>query len=197
MDKRVQKTKRLILQNFVALSKEKDFNEITITELSQKALIDRKTFYFHYDTIYSILFEIEEAICVQLKEFFLKPEDLSIDSILHKFQLIIEQDELVFELVKNQKIFNYLAPRIKEEIKEIVRNFLFEKTDIPKTQFEIMIEFLISGIIGVFSKWLNNPEISLDKLSSKISVILKSDWQKIIDKINSAEWLMADSQEKR
>ena len=184
MDKRIQKTKRLILENFVSLSKEKDFNEITITELSRKALIDRKTFYFHYDTVYSILFEIEEAICAQLKEFFLKPEDLSIDSILHKFQKIIEQDELVFELVKNQKIFNYLAPRIKEELKEIARNFLFEKTDIPKTQFEIMIEFLISGIIGVYSKWLNNPEFSLDKLSSDTSIILKSDWQKIIDKIN-------------
>ena len=45
----------------------------------------------------------------------------------------------------------------------------------------------ISGIIGVYSKWLNNPEFSLDKLSSDTSIILKSDWQKIIDKINESE----------
>ena len=47
-DRRVLKTKRAIYNAFVELLSEKEINHITITDISKKADINRKTFYNYY-----------------------------------------------------------------------------------------------------------------------------------------------------
>ena len=50
-DLRTRKTERLIRDSFHSLLAEKDFEEISIKELCEKAQINRKTFYAHYDSL--------------------------------------------------------------------------------------------------------------------------------------------------
>ncbi len=47
MDRRVERTKRNIYFAFFELLKNKPMDEISITELANKADIDRRTFYMH------------------------------------------------------------------------------------------------------------------------------------------------------
>ena len=50
-DKRIIKTKKAIYQALKELYLENDFEDISITKLTQKANIGRKTFYLHYSSI--------------------------------------------------------------------------------------------------------------------------------------------------
>lgn len=50
-DKRIEKTKANILNALIALSKEKELNEISIRELTEAAHIHRNTFYLHYTDV--------------------------------------------------------------------------------------------------------------------------------------------------
>ncbi|WP_283622109.1 TetR/AcrR family transcriptional regulator [Limosilactobacillus avium] len=47
-DIRVRRTKQNIVNAFVALTKEKSIDAITVQEIADKAMVNRATFYAHY-----------------------------------------------------------------------------------------------------------------------------------------------------
>ncbi|AKP67491.1 TetR/AcrR family transcriptional regulator [Companilactobacillus ginsenosidimutans] len=51
VDKRVLRTDKALKDAFRALSKTNSYHEITVKKLTEKAGINRKTFYLHYDSI--------------------------------------------------------------------------------------------------------------------------------------------------
>ena len=51
MDLRKTRTQKLIQDTFKEMLCEMDIERITVKELTDRAMINRKTFYFHYDTI--------------------------------------------------------------------------------------------------------------------------------------------------
>ena len=57
-DLRIQKTIAAIKESFEALIREKEYNEITVTELCQRAKINKKTFYHYYPTLDDLLDEM-------------------------------------------------------------------------------------------------------------------------------------------
>ena len=58
-DLRVQKTMTAIKESFEALICEKEYNEITVTELCARAKINKKTFYHYYPTLDDLLSEMQ------------------------------------------------------------------------------------------------------------------------------------------
>ena len=59
-DLRVKKTKEAIRSAFQAMICEMDYDQITIKELTQRAQINRKTFYLHYAGLDELLEELQE-----------------------------------------------------------------------------------------------------------------------------------------
>lgn len=61
-DLRVRKTKDAIRSTFKSMICEMDYDQITIKELTQRAQINRKTFYLHYTSLDELLEELQEEI---------------------------------------------------------------------------------------------------------------------------------------
>ena len=61
-DLRVRKTKEAIRSAFKSMICEMDYEQITIKELTQRAQINRKTFYLHYSSLEDLLEELQEEI---------------------------------------------------------------------------------------------------------------------------------------
>ncbi|MCD7904620.1 MAG: TetR/AcrR family transcriptional regulator [Clostridiales bacterium] len=68
-DLRVIKSEKAIRDAFLELIKEKGYANITITDISNRAMINRKTFYMHYDS--------KEALYDTLVNEFMKTLDAS------------------------------------------------------------------------------------------------------------------------
>ena len=75
-DLRVVKTKAAIHRVFKEMICEMDYEKITVKELTTRAMIDRKTFYLHYETIDDLLREFQNEIV----ESFVS-QDISYNSI--------------------------------------------------------------------------------------------------------------------
>ena len=61
-DLRVRKTREAIHNAFKEMICEMDYDQITIKELTQRAQINRKTFYLHYASLDDLLEEFQEEI---------------------------------------------------------------------------------------------------------------------------------------
>lgn len=55
IDPRVLRTRKLIMDGFIELAMEKDFNKITIKEITTSATVNRATFYNHFYDKYDLL----------------------------------------------------------------------------------------------------------------------------------------------
>ena len=61
-DLRVIKTKEIIRNTFKNMILEMDYDYITIKELTERAKINRKTFYLHYESLDDLLLEIQNSL---------------------------------------------------------------------------------------------------------------------------------------
>lgn len=55
LDPRVKRTRKLLQQSFAELLMEKDFHSITVHDITQRAELNRATFYLHFEDKYALL----------------------------------------------------------------------------------------------------------------------------------------------
>jgi AcrR family transcriptional regulator len=55
IDPRVRRTRQLLLHSFCTLMEEKDFSAITIQDIAERAMINRATFYGHFEDKYALM----------------------------------------------------------------------------------------------------------------------------------------------
>ena len=82
-DLRVKKTREAIHNAFTSMICEMDYEKITIKELTERARINRKTFYLHYNGLDELLTELQEELA---EEFISK--DVSYGSMRDIRELI-------------------------------------------------------------------------------------------------------------
>lgn len=70
IDARVRYTRMIIEQSFLELLKEKPVAKVTVTELCEKAQINRATFYKHYMDVPDLLERIEEDLFDTIRTSF-------------------------------------------------------------------------------------------------------------------------------
>ena len=99
--------------------KEKEFEEIKVSDICTKALINRSTFYSHYSTIYDLYSETYENLIAQFYNSFsqedYKNEDISVETFLSE-KYIMPYLEFVSQHRKFYKLYD-----CKEEISYIYK----------------------------------------------------------------------------
>ena len=68
VDRRVRKTKKLLLDGLTQLMQTKDVSEISVKELSDLVDINRGTFYLHYRDIFDMLNKTEDELFSRFNE---------------------------------------------------------------------------------------------------------------------------------
>ena len=88
-DLRIQKTIAAIKESFETLICEKEYNEITVTELCQRAKINKKTFYHYYPTLDDLLdemhMELSSAYIELVKDCRLPEEAEKVNRIFFEY----------------------------------------------------------------------------------------------------------------
>jgi AcrR family transcriptional regulator len=169
-DRRCIKTRKAIKQAFIRLMAEKDINKITIKEIADKANINRKTFYFHYEDVNGVLDDIENDVLEQLCGII---ENLDIQKAIYDPYPIFK--ELTNIINNDFNFYKYLLQstshsRLLEKIKRVLKKRIVEilGTEISnKEMLSYAIEFALSGILSIYQEWLNSDRAySLEEISA-------------------------------
>ena len=76
MDLRIERTKRNIINAFLELRAKKPLEKITIKELAELAMINKATFYSHYNDIYDLSEQLETEVIATVIKAMPFPNDL-------------------------------------------------------------------------------------------------------------------------
>ena len=124
MDLRVKRTLKSIKEAFYQLRKKKPIEKISVKELSETAMINKATFYLHYDDVYDLSDRLENELISDVidsvrkydlrkgkTEFRLFAENLSRELVAHSNEI-----EILFSGDDNNDFINHLEDKIKEYI---------------------------------------------------------------------------------
>lgn len=165
-DLRVIRTKKMIIDAFVDLSKTKEYEDITIQDIADKAMINRATFYAHFKDKQDLY---EQILDVPIKAFadILDTEKLAsgntvklkkLERILTKIFQVIQENRPFFSSITDgtatiqfrQKLIKLLYDRYEE---------IFKRLKITENDIEVPIDFIVQYMTSIFLgtvHWLVN-----------------------------------------
>lgn len=171
LDRRVARSKKNIKTAFVTLMSKKEITQITVTELSALADIDRKTFYLHYDTVEDVYKEIVHEVSNELN-ILINDHDFSFPAFFHGLNRIMENDLQFYKVIVKNNSYSFLL----NECVELLRLKLTEKYEsehqVLSSELKIKISYAAYGIIGVYIDWLrSDSSTSIEILTQSLSTI--------------------------
>lgn len=161
-DLRVIKTRKLIYQTLLDLMKEKTFEEIKVSDICSKAMINRSTFYAHYEDKYELLIDflsnLKEEFARELNESC--KENLSIrEYYIRLISLFLDHIDSKRD-VYNSIMVNNRSSIMMDILLSVVNDDIlkrFKENDINlKVPTEVISKFYLGGVINIGMEWISN-----------------------------------------
>jgi AcrR family transcriptional regulator len=160
VDRRIQRTRQLLLDALLALILEKDFDSITVQDVIDRANVGRSTFYAHFQDKDELLLSGFEHLKMQLEEHLMSDSvtpDSPWELSLAMFQHAQEKRQIHKALAGKQggniglkHIEKYLFTYLHTHLKQMLSK---QKKGIPP---EILAQYITGSFMSLMAWWLEN-----------------------------------------
>ncbi len=157
-DRRVRKTRAQLRRALTELLLEKDIRSITVRELTERADVNRGTFYAHYRDIFDLVEQTENELLQEI-DTILKacpPDRLRRDvlPILREVFRFVDQNQSLCRSFLDRQSGDGFFHRLNSLIyQKCLQEWdgLFPLGDLSQPNY--CLEFLVSGIVGLVRAW--------------------------------------------
>ena len=175
-DRRVQRTQKNIRNALISLLSEKELSQITVKELSDKADINRKTFYSYYSGIDDILDKIEDEIVETLlaiiRDYDFRSSDFDAYALFCSLNKIINDDFELYQSLIFSNNYDFLLIKVKNTIKKTLLERYAPKINAQNNLLGLYAEYVASGIVSMYIEWFHSDNsVSLEELAKAASDI--------------------------
>ena len=173
-DKRVFKTKKLLSQALFELLLEKELDQITISELTDKAFISRGAFYYHYENIYFLYRDLVESFYKSFEDLMKSDPTVSWEMSLSQLLSFIQENAHIVRVLSlshgKRELRSELLTFFEDRLTEIT---LYEMgTNYLQEDWKYMIRYHSSGVVSIFLLWIeSNFSLSKEHILKMISDI--------------------------
>lgn len=156
-DRRLKKTDQAICQSLMELLTEKPFAKITVKEVAARADIERKTFYLHYDSLETVLTEIEQHLADELADNLNGLRVVTPASLLEVLDRLMRQHQSFYRLVLNTSPNVFLNDDFQLILERNLAKYYLCK-GAGQTAANYRATFLAAGIVQVYRRFLQSPQ---------------------------------------
>lgn len=171
-DLRVIKTKKLIRKSFVDLSKKISYQKISVKDLCDNAMINRNTFYLHYENKDDLVKEIINETIEKYKSYFMplitnffisvKLKDVegftnNVKGILE----IVEEDIDLYKIILSDDYLTGYFSSIAQVYEKNIMDFL----NITTNKAKLIFKYMMSGCGGILTEWILKRSLPIDEIS--------------------------------
>lgn len=172
-DLRIQKTKEAIRKTFEEMICEMDYERISIKELTQRARINRKTFYLHYNTLDDLLREMQNEMAqdfIRRTEGLERPRDMG--KITREFFLCSEDLGKLGERITCSGNYKYISRKITNDImNQTWKTGSQPSAENPYVQ-NIIMTYVAQSTLEIYKQWVADGKKFPLKISSKLPLSL-------------------------
>lgn len=178
-DRRVRRTKKLLLQGLMQLMKQKKVKNITVRELSDLVDINRGTFYLYYrdinDMVESVETELLEKFYNIIEEHIGDRDNKELLPFLNTLFSFIEENREMCTLLLSENGDKAFLQRLNDSLRDKYRKQAYEsKSDMDETEFDYLYGFIVFGIIGLIHCWLErNCAESVESMAALADRLVK------------------------
>ena len=179
-DLRVIKTKKILFDSLLKLMKNKNFEKIKISDICEESLINRSTFYAHYEDKYELLIDLFEEQKIALLKKLENNENIifSKEYIMELLNILIdhidENREMYSAILTNNRngiLIDFLIDAIERDVSDRLKN----NNEIIDSNLplDIIVKFYAGGLINIGIAWITrNEKYSKDELLSYIDKLI-------------------------
>lgn len=163
MNKSTIRSKKWLISSFFELLSEKEYSEITIKDITDKAQLARRTFYRLFDNKQDLL----NSYCDKLfDEYFdiIKKKSIDIDSFEDILDIVFDfwwsKRNEISVLIKREIFLPFMLQRL-DKVKNIYLSFDFSwHLNVSENSTNYVLDFFVGGQFNIVNSWLrkNNPE---------------------------------------
>lgn len=163
VDLRILKTKKNLYEALILLLKEKPFEEIKVSDICEKSLINRSTFYAHYEDKYDLfatfIQDLKENFAEELRtnQEVLNPRQYYIELIRIFLDHVEAKRDLYFSIMihnKNSIIMDMVYDTLNEELR--TRLDILLKSGNTTLPSDIVCNFYLGAVFQVGMVWLRD-----------------------------------------
>ena len=182
-DLRVRKTKANLYKALIELMEEKSFEDIKVIDICRVSLINRSTFYDHfndkYELLNSFMNDLKNELIIHLSNY----KNTQVDSIKEYFMIIVK--ELFLYLSKIINTYSILSI-IKKNYNSVAHDMMFEAAynsvceelnehciNHSNISNENIALFYVSGVITLLASSIKNPNnVNEDKILDELDKLI-------------------------
>ena len=169
MQKRKTTTKDDIRQAFILLLYKNNLNDISVSQLTKKAGINRSTFYLHYIDKEDFLQQLKEETMQDISEI-LERKRGNPKKALEEVLTYFAEDISLFSQIAQKHDFSF-ADNVRSFINGVIEDtpssvpIIVEAFNMPE---QYAIKMFVSGLIGVITEWIINGALESPQELTKI-----------------------------
>ncbi|MCM3674815.1 TetR/AcrR family transcriptional regulator [Peribacillus simplex] len=192
IDRRIRKSKMALKESLISLMQNKDFREISITDIVELADLNRGTFYKHYQYKEELLEEVMEDVIADLiisyREPYKNVETFTINeltaSVIKIFEHVANYAN-IYTLILKSNAWPTLLERICNELKKLPLEDLEDYRPNPKINKELASSYQAYAILGMIIEWVNTGfKYSADYMAEQLLEIINNKSVNAVYKIN-------------
>ncbi len=180
LDMRIIKTHKALCETFITMLDEKKFEDITVNELCERAMVRRATFYKHfadkYDFFSFFIQRMQQEFHAESVTY--QQEDAPYLYYVHMYEKVFdffESHQKMVTHIMNSNMFPTLISLVSDEI---YRNFLLTIKEDDKLlanlpiSGETLASFYTGGILQTLYQWLQSPKAkSKEELIKEVATL--------------------------
>lgn len=156
MDRRQKKTRKAILDASFSLIQEKDIQQVTINEITERADINRGTFYLHFVDKYNMLNSFENEMIGKIEEVIMRnipKEQFDQQFLPSRFDTILqilecyEENKKLTQLLLNSSHNSSFQAKLRESLKVIIDDEILAR--LKGLHYDVPVDLLIITFTSV------------------------------------------------
>ncbi len=160
-DLRIRRTHKLLYEAMFELLETKSFDDISVVDICDKAMVHRATFYKHFNDKYEFIEFVTKEKLVELYKKSLDAADLSDKNAIYKSIIstvvgYVEENKQMFRLAaqcSNSAYFNTTNKIINDSL---IKFIAVSKAygEVYRTPDDVVASFLSGGFISLLNWWI-------------------------------------------
>lgn len=165
-DLRVRRTHKFVRHAFMELLKEKGFDALTVQDIVDRAMINRATFYRHYQDKYDLVTKMVDEMLAELIARMEPPpatrEQVALErppEAWVKLFAYLRENALLYRLVLTQGGVSAFRKHMQSVTDDLIHERLSElwkRSPQPRMPFDVIAGYSSSAFLGMLVWWLDH-----------------------------------------